>query len=74
MGIEVSHMHGDSCFGVRCAQPKCGEWKTTGECEKNPGYMEENCARTCGKCKKVDKFFPETTTKVGKHTYMTLYQ
>ncbi len=31
--------------------------------------MEENCAKTCGKCKKVDKFFPETTTKVGDTAY-----
>ncbi|EFJ44873.1 hypothetical protein VOLCADRAFT_82641 [Volvox carteri f. nagariensis] len=30
---------------------QCTEWAFFGECEKNPGYMRENCARSCKTCK-----------------------
>ena len=28
--------------------PSCGEWAGRGECERNPAYMEANCATSCG--------------------------
>lgn len=28
----------------------CEEWAARGECENNPGYMLENCRRSCGAC------------------------
>ncbi|CAI5527851.1 unnamed protein product [Closterium sp. Naga37s-1] len=28
----------------------CVPWAKAGECEKNPGYMQSSCARSCGKC------------------------
>lgn len=28
----------------------CKAWATTGECDKNPGYMEKECQRSCGAC------------------------
>lgn len=46
-------------------QPKCEEWKESGECTKNENYMTENCRKTCDKCNKIEKFFPETTTKAS---------
>ena len=28
----------------------CGSWAQTGECQKNPAYMNINCKKACGKC------------------------
>lgn len=28
----------------------CRTWATNGECENNPGYMLENCRKSCNKC------------------------
>ncbi|GJP36053.1 hypothetical protein CLOM_g20587 [Closterium sp. NIES-68] len=28
----------------------CALWAKQGECDKNPGYMHQSCARSCGKC------------------------
>ncbi|KAG7339082.1 ShK domain-like protein [Nitzschia inconspicua] len=32
------------------ASTQCREWKWFGECKKNPAYMNEHCAKTCGIC------------------------
>ena len=29
----------------------CSFWAEKGECKSNPGYMIENCPKSCGKCK-----------------------
>ena len=29
--------------------PNCGSWADQGECEKNPGFMQSDCAATCSK-------------------------
>jgi len=29
---------------------ECESWAAAGECEKNPGYMEQACAGSCGTC------------------------
>lgn len=31
---------------------QCQEWAFFGECDKNPGFMKENCKRSCKICKK----------------------
>ncbi|KAL1519475.1 hypothetical protein AB1Y20_022994 [Prymnesium parvum] len=28
----------------------CGEWAANGECDRNPPFMHERCARACGRC------------------------
>ena len=28
----------------------CESWANSGECEKNPGFMWDNCKQSCGKC------------------------
>ena len=35
----------------------CGRWAEDGECDKNPGFMHQTCAGSCGTCgerKKVE--------------------
>ena len=32
---------------------KCQEWAERGECEKNPGYMQSNCAASCDAIEKA---------------------
>lgn len=32
------------------ADDRCKGWASAGECEKNPGYMEEHCKKSCGTC------------------------
>eukprot|EP00240_Pyramimonas_obovata_P014899 CAMPEP_0118943362 /NCGR_PEP_ID=MMETSP1169-20130426/38154_1 /TAXON_ID=36882 /ORGANISM="Pyramimonas obovata, Strain CCMP722" /LENGTH=192 /DNA_ID=CAMNT_0006888599 /DNA_START=79 /DNA_END=654 /DNA_ORIENTATION=+ len=32
----------------------CDGWMTSGECTKNPGYMELNCAKSCNTCGKKE--------------------
>jgi hypothetical protein len=29
---------------------QCSSWAESGECCKNPGYMLDNCAKSCGQC------------------------
>lgn len=29
---------------------QCGAWANAGECRKNPGYMHDNCKKSCGTC------------------------
>ena len=29
---------------------KCEEWARTGECKKNPEWMNQNCMKSCGQC------------------------
>eukprot|EP00756_Hemistasia_phaeocysticola_P060111 Hpha_TRINITY_DN374_c0_g2::TRINITY_DN374_c0_g2_i1::g.112714::m.112714/K20781/SGT1; peptidyl serine alpha-galactosyltransferase len=43
---------GDGCED---ADPRgwCGDWASKGECEKNPGFMDQKCKRSCGLCKKL---------------------
>lgn len=36
--------------GCSDSHENCGEWADIGECEKNRGYMMENCAQSCGLC------------------------
>jgi len=31
----------------------CQYWKRAGQCERNPGYMNRFCTKSCGKCKGV---------------------
>jgi predicted 2-oxoglutarate/Fe(II)-dependent dioxygenase YbiX len=33
----------------------CQVWASEGECESNPAFMEETCARACGRCEGVPK-------------------
>jgi hypothetical protein len=35
----------------------CMSWAEVGECEKNPGFMEENCERSCNICSGDDNNF-----------------
>jgi len=28
----------------------CQDWARKGECDANPSYMNQNCAKTCGRC------------------------
>jgi prolyl 4-hydroxylase len=35
------------------AQIECKEWASKGECEANPGFMQNQCARSCGLCNGV---------------------
>ena len=28
----------------------CAAWSESGECARNPEYMEANCAASCGTC------------------------
>ncbi|KAG2453606.1 hypothetical protein HYH02_001824 [Chlamydomonas schloesseri] len=53
----------EASYDCQDFHPKCAEWKESGECSKNENYMTENCRKTCDKCNKVEKYFPETTTK-----------
>ena len=32
------------------SNPKCAEWKGSGECDRNPKFMLETCRKSCGKC------------------------
>jgi hypothetical protein len=38
--------------GVFCADIGvfCQDWARKGQCETNPGYMDKNCAKSCGRC------------------------
>ena len=36
--------------GCGDSQVECKDWAAGGECEANPGFMHEACARSCGKC------------------------
>lgn len=40
----------------RCvdANGHCGQWQQKGECERNPGYMDAQCPRSCGQCEGWD--------------------
>ena len=29
---------------------RCAQWAADGECNSNPGFMMQSCARSCGKC------------------------
>jgi hypothetical protein len=31
-------------------EPRCPEWQQQGECQKNPGYMLQNCRKSCQSC------------------------
>ncbi|KAG2439207.1 hypothetical protein HXX76_004570 [Chlamydomonas incerta] len=53
----------EASYDCQDFHPKCAEWKESGECVKNENYMTENCRKTCDKCNKIEKYFPETTTK-----------
>eukprot|EP00198_Chlamydomonas_reinhardtii_P007590 XP_001696927.1 predicted protein [Chlamydomonas reinhardtii] len=55
----------EASYDCQDFHPKCEEWKESGECTKNENYMTENCRKTCDKCNKIEKFFPETTTKAS---------
>jgi ShK domain-like len=39
--------------------------KTLGECDENPGYMLENCAKSCGACKGREQRAKPPTHLVG---------
>lgn len=32
------------------ANDQCSNWASTGECSKNPQYMQVNCRKSCGTC------------------------
>eukprot|EP00937_MAST-01D_sp_MAST-1D-sp2_P006070 g6070.t1 len=34
----------------RDGNPKCAQWAADNQCVVNPGYMQSNCARSCGAC------------------------
>ena len=39
-----------SSCAVSCAddeEDECYDWALSGECDKNPGYMWENCEKSC---------------------------
>ncbi len=39
-------------FIAKCtdSQPKCQQWANRGECQKNPHYMNFECAASCNRC------------------------
>ena len=40
-------------FGAEDQHPRCAEWAERGECEKNPKYMLQSCAVSCGAPRKT---------------------
>merc|ERR1712018_1119440 len=42
-------------FACSDSNPHCASWASQGECKKNPGFMDTNCAKSCGKCESTDK-------------------
>lgn len=38
---------------------RCAEWSKSGECERNPGFMETSCRNACGFCAKRSKVATE---------------
>jgi len=38
---------GSSCVDKN---PSCRSWASRGECNRNPGYMNTNCPKSCNKC------------------------
>ena len=43
---------GDDNNGGNCVDNNeyCKDWADYGECDRNPGYMHINCAKSCGTC------------------------
>lgn len=44
------------CTGMKCEDrhPSCPEFAKAGQCSANPGWMEENCKKSCNS-KRCDK-------------------
>lgn len=41
-----------TCFDL---SGHCAWWHSHGECKKNPGFMQEQCAKTCETCTETDE-------------------
>ena len=40
----------------------CADWASYGECDRNPGWMNSNCAKACGQCDPTTTTSTTTTT------------
>ena len=38
------------CQDSSVSKSQCSDWRKTGECQKNPTFMNETCGATCGAC------------------------
>merc|ERR1712232_206968 len=43
----------------------CGDWAGSGECQKNPAYMNLNCKKSCGQCPPAPSPSPATVPEFG---------
>ena len=48
--LLVFSLHAYSHDQCKDLNASCSDWAEKGECEKNPGYMLDNCKLSCGKC------------------------
>ena len=45
--------------GVMDKHDSCRSWAESGECQYNPGFMQENCAKSCNEAVKSKSGEPE---------------
>ena len=43
----------------------CGYWAGIGECQINPGYMLQNCKKSCNQCGKLLSQYAQSTRYSG---------
>ena len=39
-----------TCVNLHTSNSECETWGRNGHCDRNPGFMHINCAKTCGTC------------------------
>lgn len=52
VGTFNKRLHSNGCED---RNERCEEWAGSGECTKNPSYMENNCPLACNRCKPKQK-------------------
>ena len=49
-GLKQRKLAAQAASDCEDTNEQCSEWAYFGECEKNPGFMEASCKKSCGHC------------------------